>query len=78
MANGETPLQKRIRERADELKTTLAARLTDIKNIRAGVDAFKAAGIDDAFIDRMTTAMEQAVTVVLKAAETPPVIAPKK
>jgi len=78
MATPESPLQKRIRERADELKTVLSGRALDLKKIRSGIDMLKEADISDPLVDRLVTAMQEAVDVVLKAVENPPATTVKK
>lgn len=78
MAKTETAIEKRIRERSEELRSVLIARRGDLAKMQEGTAAFRAAGIEDSTIDRLLTAMQQSVDVILKAVEAPPPPPPPK
>jgi hypothetical protein len=72
VAKTETAIEKRIRERSEELRSVLIARRGDLAKMQEGTAAFRAAGIEDSTIDRLLTAMQQSVDVILKAVVSPP------
>jgi len=67
MATTESPLERRIRERSEELRSVLTGRKLDLVKIKEGMAKLGEAGIVDESTNKLVDAVITAVDTVLGA-----------